>query len=611
MAEIPTGGAGGTGGFASTGPQQPAEVAVGRAQSPKPVPGESAETSAPKGDGAEQGTHVSQDGLSKQAAAQVSTKDAGRALGAGGTSPAVETADDDQGAGVGRGGGTATKAAGAAAAVPVAGAAGQLMLLLMFINYLKGLGMALMALAMNLWNLAMAVLLGLGKAAVGIFMSVGGAISGAVGGAVSTVAAGAASFAAGGLVTVAVIATIVTGIASGSDLAMKDTSSTPCKVTATAALSKLPGSDGTVDQQTMANAKTIYSVLSAWGMPDENIAGIIGNWDAESGIDPTSVQGYFDSPQVMSDAKTSAATDTNNGIGLGQWTFGRNTNLRAYAGSLGKDWWSLNVQLGFMVSAAEGSDAGIVKDMIATSYGTPTAAALHFHDAWERSADTDAMKARRGVYAEKWMGLFSGWTKDQALANSILAQAGTTVTGANTARATSVRADCLSVGAGQVSAKPGGLTLDEATKLMALYKSEGEGFLDSRYGAGGPGDCGFGKADNCVGFDTYFMNKYTSFQQYAPGNGIDQAASIAKMTGKTLSKTPSVYSIASGPGTGAAGHVMVILGIQGDQAIIGEAACGTDGAGTRAYTRPLSTITDGAWEFVDVSDLITSQPATS
>lgn len=361
-----------------------------------------------------------------------------RSLGAGGSFVASDRAEEPE-ATQGPGSGVA-KAAAVGAAIPAAGVAGQVLVLMMFLNWLKGLMATLLALVQNLWNLAMSLLLGAGKWVAGSIMAIGTTVSTALGGAVSAAAAGVTSVTAGGLAVVFVLTTAVTMI--GDNLGVKDVALASCTTQAETALNEIEGSNGAVDQQTRANAQTIYSVLSAWGMPNENIAGIIGNWDAESGVDPTSVQNHFTSPQRMSDEKRSAATNTDNGIGLGQWTFGRNTNLRAYADTLGKDWWTLEVQLGFMLSAAEGSDAAVVKDMIATSYGTPASAAAHFHDAWERSADTAAMAARRGTYATKWMGLFGGWTADKALADSILAQAGTTVSGANGARAEEVRSNC-------------------------------------------------------------------------------------------------------------------------------------------------------------------------
>jgi hypothetical protein len=174
-----------------------------------------------------------------------------------------------------------------------------------------------------------------------------------------------------------------------------------------------------------------------------------------------------------------------------------------------------------------------------------------------------------------------------------------------------VRSECLGVGQAALTMDEGGLTLEEATTLMEVYKSEGEEFLQTRYGAGGPGECSGGKADNCVGFSTYFANKFTTFQKYARGNGVDTAGSMAREMGKELTKKPTVYSVVSGPGSGSAGHTFVVLGIQGDQAVIGEAACGTNHRGTRARLMPLSELTDGVWNFVDVSDLMVAEPVAA
>jgi hypothetical protein len=607
MAEIPSGGAGG---LASAGTGKSADAAVARSetasdrsQMAQGIAGQKG--GAAKVQQAKQDAAGEQDAATKQdASTETAQPDQAPALGAGGTSAATP----EPGAANGLGNGA--KVAGAAAAVPAAGVAGQIMVLAMFINYLKGLMMTMAALAMNVWSMALGLALGAAKAVVGAVMGVGAMVSGAVGGAVSAATAGVASFVAGIAVSAVVLVSAVVGVTGGSDIAMKD-GGMDCRVTATRALDKVEGSDASVDAKTLANAKTIYGVLSAWGMPDANIAGIVGNWDAESGVDPTSVQGYFSSPQLISDEKKSAATDTDNGIGLGQWTFGRNAQLRTYAEGHAKDWWTLEMQLGFMISAAEGGNATIVKDMIVTPYGTPAEAAIYFHDSWERSADTSAMAARRGEKATKWMGMFSGWEKNQALADSILAQAGTTVTGANSSRSQAVRSDCRGVGGASLTIKEGGLTLEEATALMATYKAEGEEFLQSRYAGGGPGDCGYGKADNCVGFSTYFVNKYTSFQQYARGDGIDTAGSMARLMGKELTTTPKAYSVASGPASGPEGHTFVVLGIQGDQAVIGEAVCGSNHRYTRARLMPLSELSGGAWKFVDVTDLITAEPAVA
>jgi len=593
MTEIPRGGAGGLFGGGAI-PQGP--VSVGRAGD---AAGEGPASRATSVSGARTFGQPSLSGSPKD---QTAPAQAEEKLGVGGTSPAAEGDSANEPGGL-PGGGKA--AVGVAAAVPATAVAAQAMVLMAFINYLKGLAMAALALAQNLWHLAVGMMLAVGKNLMGGVLALGGAVSSALGGAVSAVAAGVTTATAGVAAVALVIVSAVTMLQDGGNVALRDAVLANCQTTATRALDSIEGSDGAVDQQTLLNAQVVYSVLAAWGMPDENVAGILGNWDAESGIDPTSVQNIFTSPQLMNDQKRTAAANTDNGIGLGQWTFGRNSALQAYAATLGKDWWTLEVQLGFMLSAGEGGNADVVRDMISRSLGTPADAAIYFHDEWERSADTSEMAARRADKANKWMGLFSGWAINQALADSILAQAGTTIGDANTGRAAAVRADCRSVGQAGVIAKEGGLNLVEAQQLMALYRVEGELFLRSRYGAGGPGDCGFGKADNCVGFSTYFVNKYTSFQQYPFGHGRQTAFSIAAMTGKETSNIPTPYSVASGPSSVPEGHTFVVLGIQGNMAIIGEAQCGSNHRFTQAKLMPLSELTNGSWTFVDVSDLVT------
>lgn len=622
MADNPTGGAGG---FAGGAAKDQAAAAVGKVP-PKAGP-PAQQTKAGHDNGAALAP-LQREGVGK-AAQDVPDKggqqDAGPALGAGGTSLAAQEPGFGNETGGGDGKGlSGAKMAGAAAAVPAAGVVGQVMLLAMFVNWLKGMAMAALALASNLANLLIGVALAVGKAVVGAVMGVGGAVAGAVGGAVSAAAAGVTTVVTGIVIGTLVTVGTVVGVNTSNELSRRD-GSIDCRPMATAALAKVEGSDENVEGKTLENAKLVFGVLSAWGMGDENIAGILGNWDAESGIDPTGVETIYDEPFALGSKKKDAESKGFDvdliapaygarfpgvdliGIGLGQWSNGRNTQLTDYARGAGKSWATLETQLGFMISKDSG--APVIKHMISTPIGTPVEAAMYFHDEWERSADTPALAARRGEKATKWMGMFSGWEKNAALADSILAQSGTTVTDANTSRAQAVRSDCLGAPSATLTMAEGGLTLEQAQEVMDLYKVEGEQFLRSRFGAGGPGDCGFGKADNCVGFSTYFANKYTSFHKYAPGNGVQTAHSMADMMGKTVSRTPTPYSVASGPGIGPEGHTFVVLGIQGDNAVVGEASCGSNHTGSIVKLVPLSKLTDGVWQFVDVSDLMSEQSA--
>lgn len=525
-------------------------------------------------------------------------------LGAGGTSMASNP-EDQSGSPMGMDGGggglNGKNLAAGAAAVPVASGVAQLMFLMMILNWLKMMFMGALAAIANFINMIIGAVIAVVKGVVGGALAVGGAIASATGGAISAVAgAVTAGVTAATLVAVgvSVVVTGGTGLTAQRDGALYNCSA---EVQSAVLVQDAPD-EGANAAQTLKNAKTVYSVLSAWGMGDENIAGILGNWSAESGIDPTIVQGIFRPAFATSDEKKAGAADTNNGIGLGQWTFGRNTELRNYATSIGKDWWTVETQLGYMIS----KDAGVahVKHMIATPLGSAAEATKYFHDKWEVSADTDI--SHRVTAAEKWFAQMGSWTKDQSLADSILAQSGSTVDSANTARVANAKASCLTdKTVVNASLKEGGLNLEEATAYMANYKTNGEAALVANFGGGGPGDCGYGKADNCVGFSSYFIMSTTDRKDYVGNNGVDFVGTAAGKLNLKVSSTPSVYSIFSTPVTAPYGHTGVVLGIDGDDLIIGEASCGSAHAGTRAYRQPISGTSQ--WSFVDITSIMTGE----
>lgn len=545
-------------------------------------------------------------------------------MGAGGTSPARRPGDDKDSESPksegGSGGSGVGKAAAGVAAVPMAGAAGQLMFAMMILNWLKSMFFAAMAMAANFINMLIGGLLMVGKAIVGGAMAAGAAVSSFVGGAISA-ATGAVATVATTVMVVGVGAVSIVS-STGNDTAQRDGGLFDCGQDVIAAMeSNDPGPVGDASANTEANARLVFGVLAAWGMADENIAGILGNWDAESGIDPTGVETVFGEPFALGPNKQ-AAEDAGFdvdvvdpeygaqypgvqllGIGLGQWSNGRNTQLLDYAENAGdSSWATLETQLGFMIS--EDSGAPVIEQMIDEAIGSPEEAAVYFHDEWERSADT-SMAARESAAAQ-WFSQMGSWEANQSLADSILAQTGTTIDEANENRVSAAQASCQTSDETLTSGlAEGGMSLEEAEALMETYISEGDAVLAEAFGAGGPGDCGFGKADNCVGFSSYFVWKFTSFKQYAPGNGIDTAESLAGLTDRETSTTPSVYSVFSTASGSPEGHTGVVLGIEGDTAIIGEASCGSNHAGTRAFTMPISEM-DG-YVFTDVSDLLTDE----
>ncbi|MFD8636813.1 phage tail tip lysozyme [Streptomyces sp. NPDC059533] len=528
-----------------------------------------------------------------------------RELGAGGTGYERGATKDDEGLGSKAAKGVAV--GGGASAAPPAMAVVMAMALL---NWLKSMFFAAMAMAVNagklLWMLIVNILKAVGHAiaapfvAIGSFLAKGaGAVLGITVTATIAPVAAALSGAVAMTATVALLGSILTGVLNSTALTEGsiNANKAACAVNAD---NVGTGSGATVPANVEKNAKEIYSVLSSWGMPKANIAGILGNWSQESGIDPTSVQNFPTGTYAMTAAKANAAQNTDNGIGLGQWTFGRNTLLRQYAQGKRVDWFTIKAQLAFMVDGDNPGDVAVFKDMLRKSQGSPRAAAVHFHANWERSADGAAGVAKRGDNAEMWFGKMSGWSVDSSVVGGVEDIVGGIIDNISNGIDT-ILANCASTAGGSVSPKDGGMTQEEAQALVDLFNKEGDKFLDDRYGpGGGPGSCGDNHAMNCVSFSTYFVNKYTTFQAYPSGDGKQTAYTIAAETGKTMQSTPVPYSVGSGPGSTSVGHTLVVLGVQGDKVIVGEAGyCAYMG---RVRVDSAARMAAQGWKFVDMSD---------
>lgn len=386
------------------------------------------------------------------------------------------------GVGSGKAGGKAAAGAAVGAAAPVAAQAAALAT---FINWLKTVMMAAVAAVQSLWSMAASALVGAGKAIVGFFSTAGAAISSAVGGVVSASTAGVASFVAIAIGATGIVGTVA--MREGNNAA-RDGLLPSCTVEVNNAVKAADGAQGDFSAQTEENAKTIYSVLSAWGMSDENIAGILGNWSHESGIDPTGVETIFDEKFTIGPRKQAAeamnfkiaqvdpgyaarfpAIDLM-GIGLGQWTNGRNTLLTEYAKSIGKPWYTLETQLGFMVSKDDPTRVGQVKALINNSEGgSVSAATSYFLTKWE--GINDGTLPTREAAAGTWFSKMGGWSKNQALADSIMSQSGSTVTGANSGSVAQAASQCKSF-AGHVDNSS---LVKAALSYAWPYNDEGKG----------------------------------------------------------------------------------------------------------------------------------------
>lgn len=170
------------------------------------------------------------------------------------------------------------------------------------------------------------------------------------------------------------------------------------------------GDIGDIDPNEKAHAKAVFDVLSEKGMSNTNIAGILGNWSQESGVDPTSIQGVTDSPYKMTPKKREKAKSFSGGIGLGQWTADRNSKLKAYAKTKNKDWWTVELQLTFMADPKGDNpkDVAIFEGMIKNELDSVSAATKHFHDKWERAGAPNM--PNRIKQADKWFKEMKNWT---------------------------------------------------------------------------------------------------------------------------------------------------------------------------------------------------------
>ena len=120
------------------------------------------------------------------------------------------------------------------------------------------------------------------------------------------------------------------------------------------------------------NATTIYSQLLASGVTSAGALGLMGNWMAESGLEPNRVQGDFNTGRTLSRAYTddvmagrisrSQFARDAKGYGLAQWTFyTRKEDLYDFWNGSGKALDDVSMQVSFAVQelSENGEYAGL------------------------------------------------------------------------------------------------------------------------------------------------------------------------------------------------------------------------------------------------------------
>lgn len=131
-------------------------------------------------------------------------------------------------------------------------------------------------------------------------------------------------------------------------------------------------------------AGVIYRWLRANGLSVAGACGVLGNFQAESNLDPAIVEGG-------SHDLANLVPGVREGVGLLQWSFSRREDLFAYADSVGGTWSDPEVQLAFMLTEVNASQG--YRDMWSRlGWATDPGAA---------SADFASVFVRPGVYGPR------------------------------------------------------------------------------------------------------------------------------------------------------------------------------------------------------------------
>lgn len=160
------------------------------------------------------------------------------------------------------------------------------------------------------------------------------------------------------------------------------------------------GSTDSLSKQEKKKIKELYEIMhDKYGFSGAFIAGIIGNWKIETGhtLDPMVTEGS--SPPYKKETAESAKGTPSIGLGYGQWTNARHTQLVDYAKKKGKDWYTHELQIDFMFNGD--SSRTVLYRLAKESTDDIMQNTIDFHKYWEVSADTDdAVIAHRGGSAK-------------------------------------------------------------------------------------------------------------------------------------------------------------------------------------------------------------------
>lgn len=217
----------------------------------------------------------------------------------------------------------------------------------------------------------------------------------------------------------------------------------------------------------------IYSVLKARKFSDQQIAGVLGNWETESSLDPTVYEGNYSHNFTLTAEQQAMVADVDKmdnyvrntlfpmynrdnvpytassymvegkylvALGLGQWTGGRTKNLLTWSKSNGYNWWDLDAQLVYTFTA-DGKAKYIGETYPGTSYSKPEDAAHDFRVNWEGATINGMDETSKN--AQSYYVQIKEMKEDKTYANSIIDKIGSSIIDASTNKVTDMLKELL------------------------------------------------------------------------------------------------------------------------------------------------------------------------
>ena len=178
----------------------------------------------------------------------------------------------------------------------------------------------------------------------------------------------------------------------------------------------------------MTSTQKIWDKLISAGMTKAGVAGLMGNLEAESALNPGNLQNSYEKSLGFTDESYTKAVDNGTyanfakdcaGYGLAQWTYGaRKQALLAYARACGKSIGDLDMQLDFLLKELSESYPAVLKTLKTTDNVITASDCVMCQ--YERPADTSTTaKSKRATLGQKYYDMFASRTVTGTATKSI------------------------------------------------------------------------------------------------------------------------------------------------------------------------------------------------